>query len=456
MMSWAERNTQYFCFLVGLLCAIPFVFLTPPFQVPDEPQHFFRAYQISEGQFHAAVENHAAGGVLPSSLIELSSKFLGSRAIHADRALVKQSWQDFSAGFNFPLDPEKREFIDFSGAASYSPLVYFPQSTAILIGRLAGARPLTLVYMGRLANAMVAILFISFAVHFSPLSKPGFMASALLPMSLYLVASLSPDAFVISSVFLYTSIAFKAYVAKMWTTFDVIVAMLCAVVFCSVKAVYAPLLFIAFPAIIGSRDKKMQVAVQCLLVILPICITAIWLHAVSDLIVPVRHGTNVAAQLHHVITNPAWFAKAMVYGFMKNDYYFFTLIGMLGWLNLKLSIAGYVIPLIAFLISIFSDEKIKSSPLNVAPVWWLALAGAGMTLVMLALYLYWTPVGAYVVEGVQGRYFIPLLPLVAAGLAQMAPRVRFSVGQALVWVGLLGLAESLLTYGTLLHAYWGF
>jgi hypothetical protein len=38
------------CFLLGLLGALPLVVLTPPFQVPDESQHFLRGYQLSEFQ----------------------------------------------------------------------------------------------------------------------------------------------------------------------------------------------------------------------------------------------------------------------------------------------------------------------------------------------------------------------------------------------------------------------
>lgn len=63
------------CFVLGLLGVLPMVVLTPPFQVPDEQEHFHRAYQLSELRMLGIVRDGAAGGMLPSSLIELSEDF---------------------------------------------------------------------------------------------------------------------------------------------------------------------------------------------------------------------------------------------------------------------------------------------------------------------------------------------------------------------------------------------
>src|SRR5512134_828410 len=50
-----------------------FVLVTPPFQVPDEPSHFLRAYALSEG----AIRIRTYGGVLsqplPASLLEVAT-----------------------------------------------------------------------------------------------------------------------------------------------------------------------------------------------------------------------------------------------------------------------------------------------------------------------------------------------------------------------------------------------
>ena len=46
MNNWTEQRVYvYIALIVGIL----FVFLTPPFQSPDEDSHFKRSYQIAKG-----------------------------------------------------------------------------------------------------------------------------------------------------------------------------------------------------------------------------------------------------------------------------------------------------------------------------------------------------------------------------------------------------------------------
>jgi uncharacterized membrane protein len=99
--------------------------------------------------------------------------------------------------------------------------------------------------------------------------------------------------------------------------------------------------------------------------------------------------------------------------------YFEGMIGLLGWLDTPLedwfyNFSATFIVMLA-LLSI-SDE---AQP----PGWFTLMVVIGVIssagLIFAALYLGWTPVGAPVVEGVQGRYFLPLL----AALVLVCPRV---------------------------------
>src|ERR1700730_5260538 len=145
------------CFLLGLVGVISMIVLTPPFQVPDEQEHFHRAYQLNELQLRGIERDGRAGGVLPSSVIELSEAFLGSRAIHTERPITAQPLRQTWLALDRPLDPDRREFVDFTSTAFYSPMAYLPQAIAIIGGRWAGAGPLALPYLARLANALVAL-----------------------------------------------------------------------------------------------------------------------------------------------------------------------------------------------------------------------------------------------------------------------------------------------------------
>src|ERR1700685_264893 len=70
---WAEPQRVFP--ILALVFGLSLSFLTAPFQAPDEPAHFFRAYQISEGAFLPQYRDHRGGGELPASLAEVASRF---------------------------------------------------------------------------------------------------------------------------------------------------------------------------------------------------------------------------------------------------------------------------------------------------------------------------------------------------------------------------------------------
>ena len=152
----------HFVFLA--LVSLALSFATPPFQVPDEHQHFFRAFQLSEGTLKGETRDGRSGGVLPASLGELAATYLGSPAAHLQtREIQKFPAETTWTRLSTPLNPERREFLDFTGAAPYAPLAYAPQVVGIEIGRLFGAGVLTLLFLARAANALAAALLMATA-----------------------------------------------------------------------------------------------------------------------------------------------------------------------------------------------------------------------------------------------------------------------------------------------------
>src|SRR5271169_6733390 len=105
-LAWLRPDLA--CLLLGLAGALSMVVLTPPFQVPDEQEHFHRAYQLSELHLLRTEQDGRAGADLPSSLIELSEAFLGTRAIHAERHITVQPLSRSWIAMDRPLDSNRR------------------------------------------------------------------------------------------------------------------------------------------------------------------------------------------------------------------------------------------------------------------------------------------------------------------------------------------------------------
>ena len=451
----AMANVAFLYLVLSLLGVIPLVLLTPPFQVPDEPQHLFRAYQLSELDLRSVVQAGSAGAVLPSSLVELADRFLGSRAIHTSRPVNPSPLNNTLGALRIPLDPGRREFTDFTGAAFYSPLPYLPQVAAVFIGRLAGFGPLGLLYAARLANGLTALLIVTAALRVLPVGGMALFVLGLLPMVLFQFASASPDAAVISTAFLFTAIAMRARFRRHWSGMEVGVACLAGAVFCSLKPVYAPLLMIGLPAALRRVSAGHVLAVHAVLVAVVLGTTALWqTYSSSSLVLPFE-GTNLSAQLAGIMAHPGPFAMTVARTLWWNTPFFFhSMIGQLGWLTIKLPAIMYLMPVAALLVCMLLGSRAQEPRIGlVEAAWQSVLLGASGLLIFVALYLYCTPVGLGVVNGVQGRYFLPLAGLVAVVLSATIPSLRLHKPLPVLIVFFLVATEVLLTSGVVAYSY---
>ena len=186
-----DKIPHRFVFVFGLLFGGSLVFLAPPYSTPDEFAHFCRAYHCSQGKLYACKRNGQTGDDLPASLSE-------SYVAIADKASSDQqfaiSWAKIDKAARITLDPQRREFTDFSNTALYSPVPYLPQAAVIWAARPWQPAPLTLLYLARVANLIVYLFLAATAVRLVPIHKWTMALVALMPMAVYLAAAVSADA----------------------------------------------------------------------------------------------------------------------------------------------------------------------------------------------------------------------------------------------------------------------
>lgn len=438
---FAATDLAILFLMLGLIGVLPLVFLTPPFQVPDEQQHFYRAYQLSELDLRGVVRDGAAGAVLPSSLPELADRFLGTRAIHTDRPVRPTPLRETLKMLAKPLDPTRREFVDFSGAAFYSPLPYLPQAVAIAVGRGLGLGPLGLLYAARLVNGLAALLVAAAALRALPVGNMLLLVFGLLPMAVYEFASASPDAAMISAAFLFTATAMRARFRGRWTWKQVLLACVAGCVFCPLKPVYAPLLVMGLPGVFRRRAAGHVIAVHAVLIATVLGATGLWLAYISSTLVLPVPGASLSQQFAGIIAHPNVFAGTVLNTIEVNGlFYMYGTIGILGWLRIPLPETMYLLPMIAVLMCVMLRHPITPRIGPAEALWQTLLLGTSALLVLIALYLYWTPVGEHVISGVQGRYFLPLAGLAAVTLGAAVPPRPRTLGPLLELVVVLTVA----------------
>ena len=184
----------------GLLLAI-----TPPFQVPDEQMHFYRAFQVSDGGFVAEKRDGRSGGWIPESLVAVTAPFMGLR-FHPE---TKTTVGAILAAFSVPLDRSMRQFVGFENTTVQTPISYLPQSLGISLGKALGLGPLALLYLGRGANLIASLLVTLLAIRAAPVFKWVFVLIALMPMAVFEMASVSADAFTNAVSLLFTALILR-------------------------------------------------------------------------------------------------------------------------------------------------------------------------------------------------------------------------------------------------------
>lgn len=415
---------EKFFLYTALFFGLGFLFITPPFQVPDEPNHFYRSWQIAEGGFISVKQDKRVGGYLPASLekfVQCYSPMMGAKDLR---------WKDLDTekSRTLVLHQEQKKFYDFNNTALYSPVCYLPGSVAIFLTNLFDANPFYAFYLARLFSLLAWIALVFFAIKILPFYKWLFSFLALLPMSLFVNMSLSAD--VITNAVCFLFIAATLHYAYDPLIFDIkrrIKLLALIFVLASIKVVYTPLLLLL---LIIPKDKfgnmKTKLTQVSLLFLFGLLVFVSWNALLTPLYINYENynpefrdgaalvnGANMPQQLH-LILHGGWYffdviVKSAVVAF---DMYFNGFIGTFGWLEFSVPFTLVVTSYFAILLLAFADSDRQLKVGLWARLVFLFSFALILMLVLLSQHLIWDYVGVDVILTLQGRYFIPFVPLI--------------------------------------------
>ncbi len=389
--------------------------ITPPFLAPDEQAHFYRAYQISEGQLVAEKNQAGTGAWLPASLQSAAKPFLRVRR-HQERQLREGA---IRRALRRPLAPAERRFVRFETTAVYSPVPYLPQAAGIALGRALGLGPTALLYAARLGNLLVALGLTAAALKLTPVCAWAFLLLALMPMAVFQMSSASADAFTNAIALLFTSLVLRLALARdRVRRRDLMAVLLTSLALSMSKHAYAVLMLLVL-AIPTRRFRTPQRFALFALALLAANAAALggWLAVVGPLYTPPSWvpGIDPSAQLRFVLERPLWFAGLVSRELWSGAALQSQLMvgSWLGSLDAPLPLGfiyAYQCVLLAVSLSVSEPQLRLGAGIRVC-------AAATILVALVALlsmaYLYGNPLGASGIGGIQGRYFIPLAPLVA-------------------------------------------
>jgi uncharacterized membrane protein len=458
-MKWARfwqgehHESRIFLVLASLLYAA-YALLTPPFQTPDEHQHLFRAWQLSELHLISERRGDAVGDVLPDSLGRAALPEIGSVKPHVlSRPIVRRTFDERFQHGTPVKTAAPPHFFNFLGSSLFSPAGYVPQVSAIWLGKAAGLSVEGILRLGRLFNALVSLLLIYWAIRLTPIGAMALIWVGLLPMTAAASAALGQDWLVISGACLLTAVGLRVVLNGRWKRSELLITATLAILLTVSKLIYLPLAMAGGQPFVRGKFQPRRMAVPLLICIAAAGLAGVWLNAISGLVVrPLAGippaGERLATWAHH----PAQFLTLLNQTYVAHGMELVDTLFEFGWLNVPVGRGAFFFSMLALGLVIVAGDSAAGRLEWQMRVWLLLIAISIILLLSLALCLYWTPASESWIQGLQGRYFIPVAaPVLIAALPK-----RGSLGRFANVVPLLMVGANLVALASIVRAFYVF
>ncbi|MEY8354055.1 DUF2142 domain-containing protein [Lachnospiraceae bacterium 54-53] len=415
--------------LTVVILGLFYMMVLPPFSAPDEAAHFVSAYRLSSqlmGKQPVADEEFLSraneeererigrgADVLVRSGDDAPGLYTSVGQVTYNRVLTEM----------FSLDDSQGMTVRYEAPVNTTPVVYLPQAIGISLARLLHWGYIPLVYSGRLFNLLAFAGMAALAVRIMPFKKEMLMAVSCLPMTLHLAASLSYDtAFIGLSMLFLAWCLFLAYEKKEVTVKDTVILALLLILLEPGKIVYLPVagICLLIPAAKFKTKKRYWISVFSVIAAVLLAVFLVnrivlsaWAGSTESYV-----GWSEAAgyTLQDVLRQPydifLVYYETLVTQF---DYYLVTMLGgFLGNLDPNLTVPPFCLAILWYVlfVSVIGREGEAAPVTGGQKLWILLLVFLSACLVLASMLLGWTPRNLTYITGVQGRYFIPLLPLV--------------------------------------------
>jgi uncharacterized membrane protein len=451
--------------IASTILGIALAGVAPPLRGPDETAHFLRAYGIAQGDLLAAVydDRGRKGVVLPVSFYRQFSVFESWQSINRGAGFsYRRVFEQYRADENAIIETSAQTvFVTYGGSEGYSPAAYLPQAIGAVVARGAGLGFLETFYLMRLAGLLGMTAVIAYAIALTPALKWPFVAIAMLPSALYGRAIINADAAALAYSLVLVAMFLRVVVgAPMVAASARSVWMLLCVLSKPPNVVFVLLEWLGHSPALLSRHFWPLAGVTMTALVAALLWTAVSSADVGAWRLVELTGANAEQfspgwKLRFMMSNPLAFPSALLGMLAKTDPMEFwrQLIGVFGLFDTVLRAWFYDligILLIATFVSPLGGGRRLACALTS-----LFTAIAYCLAIFLIFYLIWTPIDADQILGVQGRYFVPVLPLLAAAMAaalNRGPDRRLTAAFAIT----LGLLSGVGSLDAILRADWNF
>lgn len=411
LMNIKKVDLAWCAFLSILVVGVIFGFLITPYMVPDEETHLDMAYRYAD--ILMGTGNTDDGHCLKRA--DDAQKQLTSDPVLDNYRYVYE---------NIATMVENEEIVDAQATANSGAYLFMhlPGAVGIMLARILHLGYVPMLYLGRFMGLLIFALAVFWGMKKLPFGKATLFVLAMLPITLQQANSFSYDSILFAAVLLFSCYVISmTYGEKELKVSDLVILCILgiAIIYCKSGA-YTPIVF-AFLLIPMRKFASKAAYYLCMGSLSGVFVLGFLVKnikvvntgaEVTNKVMGIESAMTVPNySIGYLLQNPVNLFDVLNNTIAdKTDFYIQSMLGQhLGWIQIELA---NVLVLAFAMILICSAFRAKGEKQYVTGgnKWWIFLVVMASTLlVLLGMLVSWTPITYVSVEGVQGRYFFPIL-----------------------------------------------
>ena len=389
-------------FLLILVYIVPIAFIYPPLEIPDEPTHFKLSYMFSQ--------NGLTGINKDSINVPKNIECLNYSKIE-DRDKVNDT-NDIKKCFTSKKNKNVNVLFGSNSKIGFSFLGYIFSALFVKIIDFFVNSPMIIFYFGRIGNLVFSLFIIYKSLKIAPRYNRILLFIVSIPMFIQQMCSYSYDSPLNSLSILLVSYFLAIMDNKIDLNIKLKIKLFIIMLFLlSVKMIYLPLIVLLFlipSEKYGGIKKKVTYFITIItgLLCFYFLINNIFISS-ADAIISSSNESN----LSYLLSSPlSLFGIAYNTIKINGIFYVTSLFGHFSWFKFQLNGFSIVLYLIFMFYLFFGEEScLKKIRKNKVLIMFSILIMVAA--IFASMYLFWSTYKLGYVDGVQGRYFIPLLGL---------------------------------------------
>lgn len=406
-------KTENIFLISACVLALFYQFITVPVSVPDEDAHLTMTYHYS---------NMLMGKDSKEELFQLNEQTVSGEKDRRLMSLPTTVNRESYYGIFAVMDAKDVEILTLHERNINATAVsYLPGILGITLGRLLQLPIMKTIYMGRFFSCAAYIGLCYFGIKKIPGNKGTLALVALLPISLHLGSSFSYDSLLLGGAIFFTGLVFLLYEQKKEVSVtQLLLLVLSVLILTSGKGIYFIMLgmLVFVPAKVWGGKLKQKLYLTALGSLSAISF-------VANMGALLTKRGEVALENSSMQTSIIW-EKPIEFLFLAIntlislvDFYFRGLFGgYLGWFQFEVPVVVSIIAMILLLISTFyvSEQSVLiKKEVRFGGIAVFLLLGAAS----LAAAISWNSENATTIGGVQGRYFLQVLPFALLSISSL-------------------------------------